>query len=61
MQDQGYRCPSMTRQHFCFIASIIASLPSEREQTARAFADKLAESNGRFDRGRFLAACGVHS
>jgi hypothetical protein len=50
----------MTRRHFCFIAEVIASLP-DREEAARAFADQLAQTNVRFDRERFLVACGVKS
>jgi hypothetical protein len=29
------------------------------DETARAFADELAVMNPRFDRARFLSACGV--
>jgi hypothetical protein len=61
MTQQDYRCPALTRQHFCFIASVIASLDGDREQAAQVFADRLAECNPRFDRDRFLVACGVQS
>jgi hypothetical protein len=51
---------TMTRQHFCLIAEAIAGLPMEwRPMIAKRFADKLAATNGRFDRDRFLSACGV--
>jgi hypothetical protein len=60
----------MTRQHFCLIAEVIAQ-HQERAQhvfgdvllaeLTSAFAERLAATNDRFDRGRFLAACGVRS
>ena len=53
--------PAMTRCHFAFIASLIASLPNGRAEVAVAFADQLAQTNPRFDRNRFLAACGADS
>jgi hypothetical protein len=61
----------MTRQHFNMIADVIrtteltaghgehASCEIAREQMARAMADALYATNGRFDRGRFMRACGV--
>jgi hypothetical protein len=52
--------PAMTRCHFAFIASVIAAM-SEREAVAQAFAAKLAQTNTRFDRERFLVACGLKS
>jgi hypothetical protein len=61
MHHAGYRCPPMTRQHFCFIASIVATLDGEREHVAEAFAAMLAETNPRFNRARFIAACEVQS
>ena len=61
MQDQGYSAAALTRRHFCLIAQIIAALPHDREAIAHEFAAKLGESNPRFDRERFLAACGVRS
>lgn len=58
----------MTRKDYVLIASVIAGMPSfapslraQRDSCARAFAEKLAADNPRFDRGRFLAACGVES
>ncbi len=51
---------TMTRQHFTLIAEVISSSkPSEATQMAHAFADKLRETNSRFNRERFLEACGV--
>jgi hypothetical protein len=62
---------TMTRQHFQLIAGVIRNVPSaatawpvtitdkQREYVARAFADELYATNGRFDRARFMRACGV--
>lgn len=57
----------MTKKHFQIIAETIAAMPSfapnlraQKESCARAFADRLARENPRFDRARFLAACGVN-
>jgi hypothetical protein len=52
------------RRHFCFIAEVIAKelwkLDSQaRQEVAKAFADCLHSTNGRFKRERFLAACKV--
>ncbi len=56
----------LQHRHFSFIAAVIAAMPShaaslraQRESCASAFADACARSNPRFDRGRFLKACGV--
>lgn len=56
--------PNMSRQHFQFIADIIAAMPdhaptlrAQKESTARTFADNLRKSNSRFDREKFLEAC----
>jgi hypothetical protein len=56
----------MTRKDYELIAAIIAAMPrfaaslrTQHESTARQFADKLASDNPRFDRERFLTACGV--
>lgn len=60
--------PNVTFQHrhFAFLAGVIAEnehgfLPLTRAAIARAFADALATTNPRFDRARFLRACGVES
>jgi len=61
----------MTKKDFELIATILDGqtivAPSQmaqacreqRDTYARAFADALAQDNARFDRARFLAACGV--
>lgn len=51
----------MSRRHFAFIASVVATLadPLERHDVAHSFADALERENPRFDRARFLRACGV--
>lgn len=52
----------MTRKDFEKIASTIKGLmvgDAEREIVAREFAVMLAATNDRFDKGRFLKACGV--
>ena len=56
----------MTKKDFELIARILASPYCAEDQIAvRAvayrFADALATTNPRFDRARFLAACGVQS
>lgn len=56
----------LQHRHFAFIAATIASMPdhaatlrAQKRSTAHAFADACARSNPRFDRARFLAACGL--
>jgi hypothetical protein len=52
----------MSRRHFELIASTIRALDmpaNRREHVARDFADALAATNDRFDRDRFIKACGV--
>lgn len=57
----------MTRKDFIFIADVIRSMPThaptlraQRESCARAFADRLGETNPRFNRELFFqAATGV--
>lgn len=56
----------MTKKDYIVIARIIADMPShaptlraQKASTAASFADALAADNPRFDRVRFLAACGV--
>jgi hypothetical protein len=48
---------NLQHRHFVLIAETIAALPDtcNRSVVAIAFADKLASTNPRFDRGRFLA------
>lgn len=54
----------LEHRHFAFIASVIAGMPThavslraQKRSTALAFADACANTNPRFDRGRFLRAC----
>lgn len=50
-----------TRKDYIATAKILAANPDEvmRAEQARHFADLYAADNPRFDRARFLAACGV--
>jgi hypothetical protein len=54
----------MTRKDYVMIAEVIATSWHGSEDTqadlARNFADVLEADNPRFDRARFLAACGVN-
>lgn len=52
---------TMTRQHFEWIAEIIKTAPPNmlREQWAEQFASAMLAINPRFNRERFLRACGV--
>lgn len=57
----------MTKKDFEFIASVIHNMPShadslraQRQSCAAAFAERLAEINPRFNRERFLEACGYN-
>jgi hypothetical protein len=52
----------MTKKDFVLIAQILREVRDERynpDQTIKAFASYLAESNDRFDSARFVKACGV--
>jgi hypothetical protein len=56
----------MTKKHFIQLAKIIDQFNwtdtyDQRARMANTIADMLAGENPRFDRGRFLAACGVES
>lgn len=53
----------MTRKDFELIARTIKLLPDgpARRETARLFADALTNTNPRFNRLRFLHACGLTS
>lgn len=63
----------MTKKDYELIATILdgqtivapsqmaAACREQRDAYARAFADALARENPRFDRERFLRACGVAS
>jgi hypothetical protein len=57
---------TMQHRHYAFIAAVIAAMPdhaatlrAQKRSCALAFADACGCSNLRFDRARFLAACGV--
>lgn len=55
----------MQHRHFATVAAIIKSMRHEDEsnfqvdRTAHHFANELAKTNTRFNRTRFLDACGV--
>lgn len=54
------KVPAMTRQHFAYIASVIASLPVSEDDRANVivrFSHELSATNARFDRDRFISAC----
>lgn len=62
------RGPSLEHRHFAVIAGIInrvrdhsPSSENRADDMARVFASELAATNPRFDRARFLKACGVES
>lgn len=48
----------MTKQDFILIADVLASLPDvvAREAVVARFAERLAETNPRFERARFIRA-----
>lgn len=51
---------TMEHRHFATIAAIIEAIPesTQRRDTARLFAMELRGTNSKFDRKRFLTACG---
>ena len=53
----------MTKKDFILIAATLKSLKPDADgnwnSTCRAFADMCASQNPRFDRQKFLDACGV--
>ena len=54
----------MQHRHFAAIAAIIESMDecdTPRRIVADHFADELAKTNPRFDRKRFLKACGFYA
>jgi hypothetical protein len=53
----------MSRKHFQAIANAIRAITNleERRRTAELLAAVCAASNPRFNRGRFLNACGVEA
>lgn len=57
---------TLEHRHFAFIASVIEAMPdhaatlrTQKRSCALSFADACARTNPRFDRARFLRACGV--
>jgi len=59
----------LQHRHFSFIAGVLADVRPDGtnsadlatwEMTVSHFASACARSNPRFNRGRFLAACGTH-
>ncbi len=53
--------PSFQHRHFAAVAAILRGTNdlANYGPVCRHFATELAHTNPRFDRGRFLAACGV--
>lgn len=54
----------LTRQHFETVALILKAYPhgaptASQAKLAEAFCDMFEADNPRFERGRFLKACGV--
>ena len=47
----------MQHRHFATIAAILSNMNADRE-TCERWADELAPTNYKFDRRRFLRACG---
>lgn len=61
-KDKTNASSTMEHRHFATIAAIIAKMPypeGVRVKLAEYFADELRHTNPRFDRARFLKACGV--
>lgn len=68
-KDKTTGLSEMQHRHFATVAAIIASMSKVnnqehgfidvREDVAEHFADELAKTNPRFDRARFMRACGV--
>lgn len=60
-KDRKSAKSGMEHRHFATIADIIRQMPESdtRGRIAIFFADELRSTNPRFDRARFLRACGV--
>lgn len=66
-KDQTNAGSSMEHRHFATVAAIIKGMRRVGDSTsnfdadhvAHHFADELAPTNPRFDRARFLKACGL--
>lgn len=58
--------PNLQHRHFAFIAATIAAMPdhaatlrTQKRSCGLAFADACGRTNPKFDRARFLRACGL--
>lgn len=53
----------MSKKHFTKLAARLATIKNleARRQAAEAVAEVAAETNGQFDRARFMAACGLEA
>ena len=63
-KDRNAGLCEMQHRHFAAIATIIARLDgtmtkADRQTVAEHFAWELAATNDKFDKARFLTACGV--
>lgn len=62
-KDNRAAIPEMQHRHFAYIAGLIASSETgwtlSKANLANHFADSFAQSNPRFDRQRFMRACGA--
>ena len=61
-KDKRTGLAPMQHRHFATIAAIINEMKAGtgyKTDLAETFAERLAETNPKFDRERFLAACGV--
>lgn len=66
VKDTDHRkAVELQHKHFAFIASVIATMPdfaptlrAHKSSCANFFADACAQTNTRFNRDRFMAACG---
>jgi hypothetical protein len=63
-KDQRTGIAEMQHRHFATVATIIARLDgtmttADRQTVAEHFAWELAATNPKFDKARFLTACGV--
>jgi hypothetical protein len=63
--NTAQRGVTLEHRHFAFIAATIAGMPDHspslralKRSAALTFADACAGTNSRFDRERFMAACG---
>jgi hypothetical protein len=54
------KSPKFTRRHFVEIAGLISKLPKkQRETEAERYCRAFQDDNPRFERARFMKACGV--